>query len=29
MQQQTEEHLRRSNPSKVAAADLNLTRRDE
>ena len=29
MQQQTEEHIRRSNPDKVAAADPNLTRGDE
>ena len=29
MQQQTEEHIKRSNPSKFAAADLNLTRGDE
>jgi len=29
MQQQTEEHIRRSNPDKVAAAGPNLTRGDE
>jgi len=29
MQQQTEEHIQRSNPSTSAAVDLNQTRGDE